>query len=254
MVCRVPCGELRCQDPEWCLFGDGRGGARHHCQEPDSSELTIGDRVLGGMLAVIGGQHGFTAGEEEYAECERMRTKPQDFMVKYWSWTLKANTPSGVRELLAGKHNRIQHGCSPHSLRHRVACLHRELHRHPDVPQGDNIKTMMTKTAYTAQDGTCNGIQKRWFPLAKLLAQGSDAVVQVVAKLQGKKAEPKFEDFVCVQGLHTPEVSRIVALITSDGFSVQGMRHEAKRLKAIRLYDWHLVNPENPHVHSSRSM
>ena len=54
------------------------------------------------------------------------------------------------------------------------------------------IKSMMTKTAYTVQDGTFNTIHKRWFPLAKLLRSGGDAVVEAVAKLLGKKTEPKF--------------------------------------------------------------
>ena len=84
--------------------------------------------------------------------------------------------------------------------------------------------------------------------------RGGESVVQAVAKLQGKKAEPKFQDFVCVQGLHVAEVNKIAAFITGDVFGGQRMRKEAKRLKANRLYDWHLVNPENVHVHSSRSM
>ena len=52
--------------------------------------------------------------------------------------------------------------------------------------------------------------------------------MEAVAKLQGKKTEPKFEDFVCVQGLLPPEVNKVVALITSTGFTVAAMRKLGK--------------------------
>ena len=193
------------------------------------------------------------AGKEECVECERNRTAPADFLVKYCS-TVRADTPLEIREVLAGEHNRIQHGCSPHSLKQCVVCLQRELHCHHDAPLGDMIKSMMTKTAYTAQDGTFNAIHERWFPLAKLLRQGGDAVVEAIGKVQGKKTKLKFEDFVFVQGLLPPELNKVVALITSTGFNVAAMRKLCKQMKADRFYQWHLVKPGNEQVHDSRSM
>ena len=69
----------------------------------------------------------------------------------------------------------------------------------------------------------CDAISKWWFPLATLLRQGGNAVAEAVAKLQGKKMQPCFEDFVCVQGLQPLEVIKVVALMSSDAFTVAAM-------------------------------
>ena len=114
------------------------------------------------------------------------------------------------------------------------------------------MNSVMTKTTYTAQDGMYNAIYKLWFPLANLLWHGGDAVVEAFAKLWGKKTAPK--DFVYVKVLQQPKVIRVVALITSDGFTVAAMHKPSKQMKADREYEWHLVYPSNKQVHDSTVM
>ena len=119
---------------------------------------------------------------------------------------------------------------------------------------------------------------KWWATIAKVVRVGGMEIAAAIASMYPPNEQhPVFYHFKCVEGVSSLDMKNVIAYpklctasiageISEDRVQLShlfqqgkkpnptGLRKVCKNLKAQRLYQYHMLNVENPYVHQDRRM